>query len=100
MTTLAGRKIRRYREAQTPKLSRQMFGDRFDTPFSTVQGWEEGGKVPRDPGMMRRICASGIVEHADWFTPAECPRCERPADSQEACGAQDCPLAVHNSKAA
>lgn len=70
MTTLAGRKIRRYREDRSPKMSRTAFGRPFGAPFSTVRGWEEDGRVPR-PATLQAIVAAGIVDHADWFTPAE-----------------------------
>jgi transcriptional regulator with XRE-family HTH domain len=93
MTTLAGRKIRRYREAQTPKITRHRLADRFGVSFSTVQGWEEDGKVPKPP-TMNKVVASGIVQHADWYKPAECARCGRAADQIEDCKRASCPLAV------
>ena len=99
MTTLAGRKIRRYRTDREQKLSRAEIGAQFHVSFSTVQGWEEDGKVPR-AGTMARIVATGIVTHADWFTPADCPRCGRATDEVESCVVRECPMAVHRSAAA
>ena len=63
MTTLAGSKIRQYREERT--LTRAAFGAWFDTPGSTVQGWETDGKRANTK-VMNQIAAMGIAEHADW----------------------------------
>ena len=64
MTTLAGSKIRRFREERA--LSRAAFGAWFDTPGSTVQGWEEDGKRA-SPGVLNQIAANGIAHHQDWY---------------------------------
>jgi 3-deoxy-7-phosphoheptulonate synthase len=66
MTTLAGTKIRRFREERS--LSRAAFGAWFDTPGSTVQGWEEDGKRA-SPGVLNQIAANGIAHHQDWYVP-------------------------------
>ncbi len=63
MTTLAGSKIRQYREERS--LTRATFGAWFDTPGSTVQGWETDGKRASTK-VMNQIAAMGIAEHADW----------------------------------
>lgn len=95
MTTLAGRKIRRYREAQTPKLTRHEFGERVGVPFSTVQGWEEDGKIPRT-ATLARLVATGVVAHADFFAPADCSCCGMATDAAEVahCRRDGCPLAI------
>lgn len=64
MTTLAGSKIRRFREERA--LTRAAFGAWFDTPGSTVQGWEEDGKRA-NPKVVNQIAANGIAHHADWY---------------------------------
>ncbi|HEX7656766.1 MAG TPA: 3-deoxy-7-phosphoheptulonate synthase class II [Sphingomonas sp.] len=64
MTTLAGTKIRRFREDRS--LSRAAFGAWYDTPGSTVQGWEEEGKRAAAK-VVNQIAANGIAHHADWF---------------------------------
>lgn len=64
MTTLAGSKIRRFREDRS--LSRAAFGAWFDTPGSTVQGWEEEGKRA-SPAVLNQIAANGIAHHQDWY---------------------------------
>ncbi|HSX55104.1 MAG TPA: 3-deoxy-7-phosphoheptulonate synthase, partial [Sphingomonas sp.] len=64
MTTLAGSKIRRFREERS--LSRAAFGAWFDTPGSTVQGWEEDGKRA-SPAVLNQIAANGIAHHQDWY---------------------------------
>ena len=64
MTTLAGSKIRRFREDRA--LSRAAFGVWYDAPGSTVQGWEEDGKRA-NPKIVNQIAANGIAGHADWF---------------------------------
>lgn len=99
MTSLAGRKIRRYREAQSPKETRVTFGERFGVSFSTVQGWEEDGKVPKHE-TMAKLLATGIVTYADWFARPQCPRCQLPFQHTVDCGAADCPLAAEWSAAA
>ena len=67
MTTLAGAKIRRFREERA--LTRAGFGAWYDTPGSTVQGWEEDGKRA-NAKVVNQIAANGIAHHADWFIPA------------------------------
>ena len=64
MTTLAGSKIRRFREERS--LSRAAFGAWFDTPGSTVQGWEEEGKRA-NAAVVNQIAANGIAHHQDWY---------------------------------
>ena len=66
MTTLAGSKIRRFRDDRG--LSRAAFGAWFDTPGSTVQGWEEDGKRA-NAAVVNRIAANGIAHHQDWYVP-------------------------------
>jgi len=70
MTTLAGSKIRRFREDRG--LTRAAFGAWYDSPGSTVQGWEEDGKRAH-PKVVNQIAANGIADHSDWFvkTPQE-----------------------------
>lgn len=93
MTTLAGLKIKRFRFAQSPKESREAFGARFGAAYGTVQGWEEEGKVPRRD-TMNALTAAGIVDHADWYRPGQCARCERASDdiTTRDCTRSDCPL--------
>ncbi len=67
MTTLAGSKIRRFREDRS--LSRAAFGAWFDTPGSTVQGWEEEGKRA-SAAVVNQIAANGIAHHQDWYVLA------------------------------
>ncbi|WP_066794937.1 class II 3-deoxy-7-phosphoheptulonate synthase [Sphingomonas soli] len=67
MTTLAGIKIRRFREERA--LSRAAFGAWYDTPGSTVQGWEEDGKRA-NAQVVNQIAANGIAHHADWYVSA------------------------------
>ena len=64
MTTLAGSKIRRFREERS--LTRAAFGAWYDTPGSTVQGWEEEGKRA-NAKVVNQIAANGIAHHADWY---------------------------------
>ena len=64
MTTLAGTKIRRFREDR--RLSRAAFGAWYGAPGTTVQGWEEHGKRASRP-IVNQIAANGIADHADWF---------------------------------
>lgn len=64
MTTLAGQKIRRFREQRN--ISRSAFGAWYGAPGSTVQGWEEDGKRAAAP-IVNQIAANGIAHHADWF---------------------------------
>jgi len=63
MTTLAGAKIRKFREERS--LTRAAFGAWYDTPGSTVQGWEEEGKRASSV-IVNQIAANGIASHADW----------------------------------
>ncbi|RYD92614.1 MAG: 3-deoxy-7-phosphoheptulonate synthase class II, partial [Sphingomonadales bacterium] len=70
MTTLAGIKIRRFREERS--LSRAAFGAWYDTPGSTVQGWEEDGKRA-NAQVVNLIAANGIAHHADWYVSAPNP---------------------------
>ncbi|MDQ0251140.1 3-deoxy-7-phosphoheptulonate synthase [Sphingomonas kyeonggiensis] len=63
MTTLAGTKIRRFREERS--LTRAAFGAWFDIPGSTVQGWEKDGKRA-NAKVMNLIAAHGIAGAADW----------------------------------
>jgi 3-deoxy-7-phosphoheptulonate synthase len=67
MTTLAGSKIRRFREERG--LTRAAFGAWFGTPGSTVQGWEKDGKRA-SAKVMNQIASNGIAAHADWNLPA------------------------------
>jgi len=62
-TTLAGTKIRRFREERS--LTRAAFGAWYDTAGSTVQGWEEDGKRASSK-VLNQIAANGIAHHADW----------------------------------
>ena len=64
MTTLAGTKIKRFRESRS--LTRAAFGAWYDAPGSTVQGWEEDGKRASQP-VVNQIAANGIATHADWY---------------------------------
>ncbi|WP_448657960.1 class II 3-deoxy-7-phosphoheptulonate synthase [Sphingomonas sp. CJ99] len=70
MMTLAGSKIRRFREERS--LSRSAFGAWFGTPGSTVQGWEEDGKRA-NPAVVNQIAANGIAHHQDWYLAAPEP---------------------------
>src|SRR6187549_2619306 len=64
MTTLAGSKIRKFREERT--LSRAAFGAWFGTPGSTIQGWEDEGKRA-SAAVVNQIAAHGIAHHQDWY---------------------------------
>ena len=64
MTTLAGMKIRRFREERV--LTRAAFGAWYSTPGSTVQGWEDEGKRA-SAAIVNQIAANGIAHHADWY---------------------------------
>lgn len=101
MTTLAGRKIAQFRDAQQPKLSREAFAARYGAKMTTVQGWEVEGKRPDKPEAVNRIAADGIASHADWYVPAVCPECERPSDAADAqdCAAKHCPIAAFHGRA-
>lgn len=96
MTTLAGRKIRRHREAHRPKMGRPSFGALYGVSASTLQGWEEEGKRPDNPDIVNRMAKECIATHADWYRPALCPRCETESDATTAasCTIAECPLAV------
>ena len=63
-TTLAGSKIRRFREERS--LTRAAFGAWYETAGSTVQGWEEDGKRA-SAKVVNQIAANGIAHHADWY---------------------------------
>jgi 3-deoxy-7-phosphoheptulonate synthase len=95
MTTLAGRKIRQFREGRQPKMGRPAFAERIGVKAGTVQGWEEEGKRPDKAEVVNRLAAEGIATHADWFVKAECSECALPSDDDAvaACGRADCPLA-------
>lgn len=90
-TTLAGTKIRRFRE--THSLSLDAFGERFGVPKPTVAGWETEGKRARQKAA-NRLAEAGVVEHADWFQPGQCLRCSEAVDSKAVavCNTVDCPL--------
>lgn len=66
----AGRKIRIWREAQSPPLSASEFGARFGVPdpwpSRTVYGWEVKGKIPR-PAVQKRLAELGICDAQDWL---------------------------------
>ncbi|MCW3838023.1 class II 3-deoxy-7-phosphoheptulonate synthase [Sphingomonas canadensis] len=64
MTTLAGTKIRRFREERS--LTRAAFGAWFGAQGTTVQGWEENGKRA-SPTVVNQIAANGIAHHQDWY---------------------------------
>jgi len=64
MTTLAGTKIRSFRKERS--LTRAAFGAWYDTPGSTVQGWEDEGKRAAS-AVVNQIAANGIAHHADWY---------------------------------
>ena len=66
-TTLAGTKIRRFREERS--LTRAAFGAWYETAGSTVQGWEEDGKRA-SAKVLNQIAANGIAHHADWYVAA------------------------------
>ncbi len=67
-TTLAGSKIRRFREERS--LTRAAFGAWYETAGSTVQGWEEDGKRA-SAKVLNQIATNGIAHHADWYVPAQ-----------------------------
>jgi len=92
MTTLAGIKIRTYRDDQA--LTRAELGLMVGVAPETVAGWEVHGKRAR-PEAAERLVKRGIVEFADWYRPAMCGRCERSvADPAVACcTAPNCMLA-------
>jgi transcriptional regulator with XRE-family HTH domain len=100
MTTLAGRKIAQFRDAQQPKLSREAFGARYGVAMTTVMGWEAGRQRPSSPEVVNRIAADGIASHAEWFVAAECPACGLPSDAAEAqdCDAKACPIASFHGR--
>lgn len=94
MTTLAGDKIRKHREAEG--LTRAAFGALFGVPGSTIQGWEEEEKRPGKSIIVNQLAAQGIASHADWYLPVCCPRCHAHAEDQEVrkCREAHCPLGV------
>lgn len=96
MTTLAGRKIRQFREGRQPKIGRPAFAARIGVKAGTVQGWEEEGKRPDKAEVVNRLAAEGIATHADWFVKAECPECGVPSDAEAVplCKQPRCPLAL------
>jgi NAD+ synthase (glutamine-hydrolysing) len=67
---IAGRKIRDWREAQSPPLSASEFGARYGVPdpwpSRTVYGWEVKGKIPR-PAVQKRLAELGICDAQDWL---------------------------------
>jgi transposase-like protein len=94
MTILAAsHKLRAYRHAQQPKLTRKALAERLGVAETTLRGWEQDGKRPRPPAM-RRLDASGIVSVTDWYRPATCPHCERLMDETNAaaCPTLACPM--------
>jgi len=66
----AGRKIREWREVQTPPLSASEFGAQYGEPAPwpsrTVYGWEVKGKIPR-PAVQKRLAQLGICAAQDWL---------------------------------
>jgi hypothetical protein len=107
MTTLAGRKIREFREAQNPRITRDQFarahcGLTAASRMSTVQGWEEEGKRPTDARIVNALARAGICTHAEWYMPAVCPRCELRSDAADVagCARAGCPLAHSREEAA
>ncbi|QNQ09279.1 hypothetical protein [Sphingomonas alpina] len=102
MTTLAGNKIRRYREAHSPKIGRPAFAAEIGASAGTLQGWEEEGKRPESADIVNELARRGIADHADWFRPARCPRCELHAEDEsvEACAKAHCPMQMQRRAAA
>jgi len=74
-TTLAGSKIRRFREDRS--LTRAAFGAWYETPGSTVQGWEENGKRA-SAKVVNQIAANGIAHHADWYVTVSATGADAP----------------------
>lgn len=75
-------------------MTRAAFGALFGVSGSTVQGWEEEGKIAVPP-VLNAIARAGVATHADWYTPQTCPRCDMPADdAASVCAEKECPLAV------
>lgn len=71
MQTLAGHKIRQYRSGRCPKMSRRAFASMVGgQSASTVEGWEDAGKRPRDPRIVTQIADLGIAKAEDWYAPA------------------------------
>ncbi len=74
---LAGQKIRKWREAQSPPLNAAEFGQAYGQPkpwpSRTVYGWETKGKIAR-PAVQTRLAELGICQPADWLTPAKHPK--------------------------
>ena len=74
---LAGHKIRQWREAQSPPLNAEEFGQRFGDPkpwpSRTVYGWETKGKIAR-PAVQMRLAELEICQPSDWLTAAPPPR--------------------------
>lgn len=91
MTTMAGIKIRSYRDDQA--LTRAEFGALVGVAPETVAGWEVHGKRAR-PEAAERLMKRRIVEFADWYQPGMCGRCKRRADDPlvSRCTAVDCLL--------
>jgi 3-deoxy-7-phosphoheptulonate synthase len=66
MTTLAGQKIRAFRNDR--HLTREEFGKWLGAPGPTVQGWERGKRAA--PEVVNQLAAIGVADHADWSLPA------------------------------
>jgi DNA-binding XRE family transcriptional regulator len=95
MSTLAGLKIRRYRESATPKVTMEALGERLGVPKTTVYGWESTGKRAK-PEAANKLALLGIADHADWYRPATCFRCLAESDGEQArgCRRENCPISV------
>lgn len=91
MKTLAGTKIRHFRETQG--LSLDAFGQRFGVPKPTVAGWETEGKRAR-ARLANKLAEAGVANHADWYEPGACLRCSAEVGSEaaEACTVEACTL--------
>jgi hypothetical protein len=102
MTTLAGNKIKRHRLRFTPKIGRPAFAAELGATAGALQGWEDEGKRPDSAQIVNELARRGIADHADWYLPAVCPRCELHAedDGAFACMKTDCPLQAQRRAAA
>ena len=71
---VAGQKIRAWREAHSPPLSAEEFGEQYGEPdpwpSRTVYGWERRGKVAR-PAVQKRLAELGICKVSDWIEDVE-----------------------------
>ncbi|QQN75028.1 helix-turn-helix transcriptional regulator [Croceicoccus sp. YJ47] len=66
----AGSKLRQWREAQRPPMTREQLGERLGCKGLQIYRWEEGGQVA-SAANIHHLQTLGICTLEDWFLSAE-----------------------------